>query len=148
MSSVQKEGSSGSLPYTAVLDFTTSRRTGLSGPLHAAMRFMVPMTLVSCTVRAPACCGSTMSPECTTVSMPSPRMSLPTRLWRMSARTKSVRASWRMGPSVSTATICSTLGSASRRRASSAPQKRETPVMRMRLPWATFREPPYSAHRW
>src|SRR5260221_4381513 len=68
----------------------------------------------------------------TTVSMSRTRTSLPIRLWRMSARTKSVRASACEGSRTSTPTICSTEGSASSRMASSHPQKREMPVMRTR----------------
>ena len=50
-SSVRNDGSAGFAPYTAWLDFTTRRFTGLLGPAQPARTFIVPMTLVSCSAR-------------------------------------------------------------------------------------------------
>src|SRR6266702_316253 len=47
MSSMTNEASPGAAPYTAWLDLTTRRRTGLEGPAQPASTFIVPMTLVS-----------------------------------------------------------------------------------------------------
>jgi hypothetical protein len=78
-------------PYTAVVDFNTSRRT-VSACWQAASSCMVPMTFISfIAVRPPDDAGLADSDAWTTVSTAAWEMTLAMSGLRMSARTNSAR---------------------------------------------------------
>ena len=95
----------------------------------------MPITLISCSARAglPGS-GYQRIPQWTTVSTPVAGSSRESVALRMSASMKSVRTSSGGGGPVSIPAMYSTSGSRSSRRASSAPQLLETPVIATRRP--------------
>ena len=134
MSSVNRAGSRGLAPYTAVLDFITSFfRAGALW--HAANSWSDPMTLISfISLRPPTRVGVEMIERWTRVSTSAVWMILAIRGLRMSAWTNSVRSRSTSGSSRSTPTMYSTSGSASSRWASFPARWRETPVIMTRCP--------------
>ena len=97
MSSRNTFGSWKFAPYTSAELFTTTLRTGLPGAPAAASRFIVPITLISCSVRPVARVESTMRCVCTTVSISVARTMRARIEYDESARTNSVRSSGTRG---------------------------------------------------
>src|SRR3954447_26689076 len=134
IASVKTEGSRGLAPYTALVDFSTSRRTA-DDRWQAASNCIVPMTLSSfIDVRPPAAAGVALMFMCTTVSTDADSMTFPINGLRMSARTNSVRPrlprTSAAGGTLSTPMTRSTAGSAASSAASALPSHRLTPVTR------------------
>src|SRR5882757_9278097 len=91
MSSVNIAGSRELAPYTALVDFTTSRRT-TADRWQAASSCMVPMTFISfIAVRPVGPAGLAVTEACTTVSTLALAITLVISGLRMSARTNSAR---------------------------------------------------------
>src|SRR5215213_250117 len=134
MASVNTAGSREEAPYTALVDFSTNRRTD-GARWHAASSCIVPMTLSSFIgVRPPDPAGVELMFMCTTVSTAAAPMTLPISGLRMSARTNSVRPRrsniyWD-GGTVSTPMTRSIDGSAASSAANAPPSHRLTPVTR------------------
>src|SRR3954451_5688276 len=134
IASVKTAGSREEAPYTALVDFSTNRRTD-GARWHAARSCIVPMTLSSFIgPRPPAVAGVELMFMWTTVSTDAAPMTLPISGLRMSARTNSVRPSRRSiagaGGTVSTPMTRSMEGSAASSAASAPPSHRLTPVTR------------------
>src|SRR5215204_3120790 len=134
MVSVKTAGSREEAPYTALVDFSTNRRT-VGARWHAASSCIVPMTLSSFIgTRPPEPAGVELMFMWTTVSTDAAAMTLPISGLRMSARTNSVRPSLRSiagdGGTVSTPMTRSIEGSAASSTASAPPSHRLTPVTR------------------
>src|SRR3954467_11901961 len=134
IASVKTAGSRGLAPYTALVDFSTRRRTA-DDRWQAASSCIVPMTLSSfIDVRPPAAAGVALMFMCTTVSTDADSMTFPINGLRMSARTNSVRprrpSTLGAGGTVSTPMARSMAGSAASSAASAPPSHRLTPVTR------------------
>src|SRR5919202_3428682 len=132
--SVKTAGSREEAPYTAVVDFSTNRRTERAR-WQAASSCIVPMTLSSFIgARPPDRAGLELMFMCTTVSTDAAEMTLPISGLRMSVRTNSVRPSRRSisgeGGTVSTPMTRPIEGSAASSAASAPPSHRLTPVTR------------------
>src|ERR687893_236672 len=134
IASVNTAGSREEAPYTALVDFSTKRRTD-GARWHAASSCIVPMTLSSFIgTRPPDPAGVELMFMCTTVSTDAAAMTLPISGLRMSARANSVRPSRRSipgdGGTVSTPMTRPIEGSAASSAASAPPSHRLTPVTR------------------
>src|SRR5690348_7031723 len=134
IASVKTAGSRGEAPYTALVDFSTTRRTD-GARWQAASNCIVPMTLSSFIgVRPPARAGVELMFMCTTVSTDAPAITLLISGLRMSARTNSVlpsnRSSSGDGGTLSTPMTRSMAGSPASSAASAPPSHRLTPVTR------------------
>src|SRR3954451_10439905 len=134
IASVKTAGSREEAPYTALVDFSTNRRTD-GARWQAASSCIVPMTLSSFIgVRPPDPAGGELMFMCTTVSTDAAAMTSLISGLRMSARTNSVRPSRRSidcdGGTVSTPMTRSILGSAASSAANAPPSHRLTPVTR------------------
>src|SRR4051795_2772493 len=134
MFSVKTAGSREDAPYTALVDFSTNRRTE-AARWQAASSCIVPMTLSSFIgPRPPDPAGVELMFMCTTVSTDAVAMTLPISGLRMSARTNSGRPRRRSiagaGGTVSTPMTRSMEGSAASSAASAPPSHRLTPVTR------------------
>src|SRR5919205_1161916 len=132
--SVKTAGSREDAPYTALVDFSTNRRTE-AARWQAARSCIVPMTLSSFIgPRPPDPAGVELMFMCTTVSTDAFAITLPMSGLRMSARTNSVRPSRRStsadGGTVSTPMTRSIEGSAASSAARAPPSHRLTPVTR------------------
>src|SRR3954470_7484165 len=132
--SVNTAGAREDAPYTALVGFSTNRRTD-GARWQAASSCIVPMTLSSFIgVRPPDPAGVELMFMCTTVSTEADAITLPMSGLRMSARTNSVRPSRRSmsddGGTVSTPMTRSIAGSAASSAASIPPSHRLTPVTR------------------
>src|SRR3954464_10623339 len=132
--SVTTAGSREDAPYTALVDFSTNRRTD-DARWQAASSCMVPMTLSSFIgTRPPEPAGVELMFMWTTVSTEADAITLPISGLRMSARTNSVRPSRRSisgdGGTVSTPMTRSMEGSAASSAARAPPSHRLTPVTR------------------
>src|SRR3954454_10663579 len=132
--SVKTAGSRDEAPYTALVDFSTNRRTD-GARWQAARSCIVPMTLSSFIgTRPPAPAGVELMFMWTTVSTDAAAMTLPISGLRMSARTNSVRPSRCSisveGGTVSTPMTRSIEGSAASSAARAPPSHRLTPVTR------------------
>src|SRR3954449_10005434 len=135
MFSVKTAGSREDAPYTALVDFSTNRRTE-GARWQAARSCIVPMTLSSFIgPRPPLPAGVELMFMCTTVSTEAVPMTLPISGLRMSARTNSVRPRRRRtsgdGGTVSTPMTRSMERSRASSAASAPPNQRLTPVTRM-----------------
>ena len=106
---------------------STTLRTGLPDAPAAASRFIVPITLISCSVRPLARVESTMRCVCTIVSTWVARTMRARIEYDESVRTNSVRSSGMRGSRVSTPTTTSTSGRCSSSCATRPPQKVRQP---------------------
>src|SRR3954464_770955 len=132
ISSVNTAGAREAAPSTALVDFSTNRRTD-AARWQAARSCIVPMTLSSFIgPRPPAPAGVELMFMCTTVSTDAFAMTLPISGLRMSARTNSVRPRRRSispdGGTVSTPMTRSIDGSVASSAASAPPSHPLTPV--------------------
>src|SRR3954469_24618224 len=132
--SVKTAGSRDEAPYTALVDFSTKRRTE-GERWQAASSCIVPMTLSSFIgPRPPEPAGDELMFMCTTVSTDAAAITLPMSGLRMSARTNSGRPRRRSmscdGGTVSTPMTRSMVGSAASSAARAPPNHRLTPVTR------------------